>query len=42
VVVAAPNEYVEMLAEQRTPELKCKWPEIRASVLETTNKLNES
>lgn len=41
MAVSRANEYVEKLAEQRTRGLKAKWPEVRASVLEATNNLNE-
>jgi hypothetical protein len=40
--VAAANQYVEKLSDQRTPELIAQWPAVRALLLAATKKLNES
>lgn len=40
--VAAANEYVEKLSEQRTPELIAQWPATRAALLAAIKRLNES
>jgi hypothetical protein len=39
--VSAASRYVERLGEQRTPELKAEWPEVRARLLGAVEYLNE-